>query len=119
MRRCFRPVSIRAIPLNGNDLAETERVQKVERQQGAGGVVINFDRAFAAFFERSTDVLRRLPVWLRSANQADFTIEFLRKQSGAQIVVPHVGGQNDGALRDAELVEPFRADDFIGELFLD
>ena len=105
--------------MNGNNLAVAERVEQVEREQGARGVVVDLDRAFAAFFERRAQMLRRLPVRLGRADQADFAIEFLGKQGGAQIVISHVGGQNDGALRGAELVEPFRADDLIGELLLD
>ena len=83
MRRRCRQVSIHAVPLNGNDLAETECVQKIEGEQGACSVVINFNRAFATFFERGPEMLRSLPVWLRSTDEADFPMKFLGKQSGA------------------------------------
>ena len=59
-----------------------------------------------------------LLVWLRCADHPDFAVEFFRKQGGAQIVISHMGGQDDGTLRGAELIEPFGANDLIGEFLL-
>ena len=60
-RRCHH-LALRPIPLNGNNLAATQRVQKIERQERSRRVVINLDCSFAAFFERSAQMFRSLPV---------------------------------------------------------
>src|SRR5438270_4746602 len=60
-----------------------------------------------------------LAVRFRRAHHPDFAMEFLREQRRAEIVAPHVSGQQDRASRYAEFLEPFGADDFVGEFFVE
>ena len=62
-------------------------------------------------------MFRGLPIRLGRADHADFAIAFLGEQRRTQIVISHVGGQDDRALRGRELIEPLRASDLVGELF--
>src|SRR5207237_1219466 len=54
---CFR-----AVALDRNDCAIAQAFQQIKGKQRAGGVVINFDAAFARLRERSSQVLRTAAV---------------------------------------------------------
>src|SRR3954470_22984983 len=58
-------------------------------------------------------------VRLRRAHHANSPMHFLGEEGGAQIIISHVRGQDNGAGTSAKFFEPFGAVDLVGKFFVE